>query len=347
MSSKTKSPQLTQMTDIARLAGVSVSTVSRALSGSELVNEKTRDLVNRIAQEHNYRVNTRARNFRKKDCLTFAFLLPAAHRGDWSLSDPFFMEIMSSVAEAVDSRGHQLLLASTRAISGDWLKDFVQSHTTDGVILIGQGGQHVHINDIAKSFPFISVWGAKISDDQSYSTVGTDNEEGGFRATSHLLNIGRRRIAFLGYSNQPEIKLRDQGYRRALREFGLDVSPGLERIALAGKDVGYQTTRELIRSGVEFDAIFAVSDVYAIAALQALQEEGLRVPEDVAIVGYDDIAMASLYNPSLTTIRQNHIDAGPLLVDNVLSAMAGEKPKHIEMVPELVVRASSVPSAKK
>ncbi len=254
---------------------------------------------------------------------------------------------MSSVAEAVDSRGHQLLLASTRAISGDWLKDFVQSHTTDGVILIGQGGQHVHINDIAKSFPFISVWGAKISDDQSYSTVGTDNEEGGFRATSHLLNIGRRRIAFLGYSNQPEIKLRDQGYRRALREFGLDVSPGLERIALAGKDVGYQTTRELIRSGVEFDAIFAVSDVYAIAALQALQEEGLRVPEDVAIVGYDDIAMASLYNPSLTTIRQNHIDAGPLLVDNVLSAMAGEKPKHIEMVPELIVRASSVPSAKK
>lgn len=334
------------MTDIARLAGVSVSTVSRALAGSELVNAKTRELVNRIAQENNYRVNTRARNFRKKDCLTFAFLLPAAHRGDWSLSDPFFMEIMSSVAEAVDKRGHQLLLASTHAISGDWLKEFINSRTIDGVILIGQGGQHVHINDIAQSFPAISVWGAKLSDDQSYSTVGTDNEEGGFRATQHLLSIGRRNIAFLGYSNQPEIKLRDQGYRRALREFGLKLSPGLERIALAGKDVGHQTTSALIRSGVPFDAIFAVSDVYAISALQALQEAGIRVPEDVAIVGYDDIAMASLYNPALTTIRQNHIDAGPALVDNLLAAMSGGKPKHIEMEPELVVRASSVPNPK-
>ncbi len=342
MSSKAKSPQFTQMTDIARLAGVSVSTVSRALAGSELVNSKTRELVHRIAEENNYKVNTRARNFRKKDCLTFAFLLPAALRGDWSLSDPFFMEIMSSVAEAVDKRGHQLLLASTHAISGDWLKDFVNSQTTDGVILIGQGGQHVHINDIAKNFPSISVWGAKLSEDQSYSTVGTDNEEGGFRATRHLLNIGRRHIAFLGYSNQPEIKLRDRGYRRALYEFGIDVQPGLERIALAGQDVGYQTTRELIRSGIKFDAIFAVSDVYAISALQALQEADIRVPEDVAIVGYDDIAMASLYNPSLTTIRQNHIDAGPLLVDNLLSAMNGEKPKHIEMVPKLIVRASSI-----
>lgn len=329
------------MTDIARIAGVSVSTVSRALSGSELVNSKTRDAIRKIAQEHNFRINTRARNFRKKACLTFALLLPSARRGTWQLSDPFFMEIMSSVAEAVDNKGHQLLLASTQAISADWLRAFIDSRTADGVILIGQGGQHVQINDIAESFPAISVWGAKLSDQQNYSTVGTDNELGGYLATRHLLETGCRQIAFIGYSNQPEIKLRDQGYRRAIREFGLTLTSGLERIALNGKDSGYQTTKNLMESGIQFDGIFAVSDLHAMSAIQALQEDGVRVPDDVAVVGYDDITMASFYNPSLTTIRQNHGNAGPMLVDNLLAAMEGAEPSYIQTTPELVIRGSS------
>lgn len=329
------------MSDIAKIAGVSVSTVSRALSGSELVNAKTREQIARIAKEHNYRINTRARNFRKKDCLTFALLLPAAHSGEWSLADPFFMETMLSVAQAVDSKGHQLLLSSTQTISGEGLQEFIDSRSSDGVILIGQGAQHDLIDQIARDYQAISVWGAKISDNQSYSTVGTDNEQGGYLATRHLLERGRRRIVFLGYSDQPEILLRNQGYRRALQEAGVGIDPSLERPALAGKISGYQTTQELIQSQINFDAIFAVSDVHAMASIQALREAGKKVPEDVAVVGYDDIGLSALYNPALTSIRQNHSRAGAHLVENLLASMAGEAPKHIQLVPELIARAST------
>ncbi|MEJ2416536.1 MAG: substrate-binding domain-containing protein [Exilibacterium sp.] len=330
-----------QMIDIARMAGVSKSTVSRALAGSPLVNAETRELILNIAQANNYRLNTAARNFRLKESLTIALLMPSAQKADWCLSVPFFLELLSAIAEAVDESGHQLLLSRTTAQSGNWIEEFINARTADGVILIGQGSQHEKINEIARDYHALSVWGAQVDKHQSYATVGSDNELGGYRATRHLIDEGRRNIAFLGYTNLPEMRLRYQGYRRALKEARIKLNTALKRPARHSEDAGYHATQKLIEENVPFDAIVAVSDLFAMAAIRALQEAGLRVPEDIAVVGYDDITLAASYNPPLTSIRQNRHLGGRLLVKNLLTAMKGDKPESVMLDPELIIRKSS------
>ncbi|MEJ2418111.1 MAG: substrate-binding domain-containing protein [Exilibacterium sp.] len=330
-----------QMIDIARMAGVSKSTVSRALSDSPLVNAETKDLILKLAREHNYRLNTAARNFRLKESLTIALLLPAAGDTQWSLSDPFFLELLSAIAEAVDEHGHQLLLSRITSQSGNWIRDFINSRTADGVILIGQGSEHEMINEITKQFRAVSVWGAKVDDDQNYPIVGSDNELGGYRATRHLIDEGRNKIAFIGYDELPEISLRHQGYQRALRESDIAIDEKLLRVARHSEDAGYYATKRLIEEKIPFDAIFSVSDLFAMAAIRALQEEGLKVPDDIAVVGYDNISVSAYYNPPLSSIHQNRILGGKILVDNLLVAMDGGKPGFITLDPELVVRKSS------
>ena len=329
------------MSDLAKMAGVSKSTVSRALAGSDLVNKETRAHIQKLAAEHNYRVNTNARNFFLQNCLTIAVLLPSANRGDWRISDPFFLELLGGIAEAVNEKGHQLLLAKTHPQTGNWIKEFIDAHTTDGVILIGQGAQHDKINEIAEHFNALSVWGAKVDEYQRYPTVGSDNELGGYKATRHLLEQGRRRIAFLGYTTLPEISLRHAGYRRALREADIAADDSLQRPARHSKSAGYLSTQKLIEEGVDFDAIFAVSDLFAMAAITALQERGIRVPEDVAVVGYDDVAISAFYNPPLTSVRQDRSEGGRLLVENLLAAIDGEAPPCRLLDTELIVRKSS------
>lgn len=330
-----------QMSDIAKLAGVSKSTVSRALAGSTLVNQQTRDLVMKIAKEQNYRLNTAARNFRLKESLTIAVLLPSAIDVDFRLSDPFFLELLAAIAESVDEHGHQLLLSRIAPQEGEWIEEFIGKRMADGVILIGQGSHHETINRIAATFKAISVWGAKISDEQNYPVVGSDNRLGGYRAAQHLIERKRKRIVFLGYKNLPEVLQRYQGYCDALAEHGLLVAPELVIEGCYGEADGYSAMRELIASKVKFDAIFAVSDVLAMSAIRALQEKNIGVPSDVSVVGYDDIALAGYYNPPLTTVRQNLTMGGKILVDNLLEAFEGHKPELITLNPSLVVRASS------
>lgn len=329
------------MADLAKIAGVSKSTVSRALAGSELVNKDTRELIQKLAAEHNYRINTNARNLFLKKTRTFAVLLPSADKSDWSISDPFFLELLGGIAEATNETGNQLLLAKTHAQTGNWIDDYINANSPDGVILVGQGAQHEKINEIARSFSALSVWGAKVDDNQVYPTVGSDNELGGYKAAKHLIEQGRRHIAFLGYTSPPEIKLRHSGYRRALEEAGIAVDRELECPARHSRSAGYISTRQLIEKDVPFDAIFAASDLFAMAAITALHEAGIRVPEDVAVVGYDDVAISAFYNPPLTSIRQDRAKGGRLLVENLLAAISGEAPTSKLLDTELIVRKSS------
>ena len=329
------------MADIADLAGVSKSTVSRALADSPLVNQKTKDLIVKIAKEKNYRLNAAARNFRLKESLTIAVLLPSAKGADWRLSDPFFLELLGAIAEAVDDHGHQLLLSRTSPQEGQWIEEFINKRVADGVILIGQGSQHEAINRLAESYRAISVWGAKISDDQSYPVVGSDNHLGGVRATQYLLEKGRKKVVFLGYRDLPEIEARFTGYKDALAEQGIDIDDNLVIPEKLDGGSVYSAVHDLISAGISFDAIFAVSDVHAMSAIRALQKHQLTVPGDVSVVGYDDIALASAYNPPLTTIHQNRSVGGKILVDNLLEALEGHKPEAISLNPELIIRESA------
>lgn len=336
-----REPEEFRMADLARLAGVSKSTVSRALADSPLVNEQTKARIRALAETHNYRLNQAARNFRLKESLTFGVLIPSARHADWRISDPFFLEIVGGIADAMTDRGHELLLARARAQSGDWIRDFVDARRTDGLILLGQGVEHAEINAIAARYQRLVVWGAPFPD-QTYTTVGSDNEQGGYVATRHLIEQGRRRIAYIGNTSLPEANLRYKGYRRALEEFDIDFDERLLRVPDNTFDAGYDAAEALLRSKVEFDGLFAFSDIYAIEAIRAFREADVRVPGDVGVVGYDDLEIAAYYHPSLTSIHQDRQEGGRLLVDSLLGRINGE-PAAAKFLPApIVIRESSI-----
>jgi len=328
------------MIDLAALAGVSKSTVSRALADSPLIPKKTKEKIAALAIEYNYRLNKRARNFRTKETLTIAVLIPDTHEKDWRLSDPFFLELLGSIADTLNDQEHELLLAKTSFSAEEWVLDHVKRGTCDGVILVGQGTQHKEINALARGdTPFV-VWGGLL-DDQHYCTVGSDNRLGGEKACKHLLAKGRQHIAFLGDARLPEVALRYEGYCSALRENGLTPNTALKVQTPFGGEAAYNAVTNFLVSNHPVDGIFACSDVIAMATIRALREKGLMIPEDVAIVGYDDIALSSYYSPPLTTIRQNCKKGGQELVERLLSIIKGGKPSPLMLETDLIERTST------
>lgn len=341
-----KEPKLTgkktalKMSDLAAMAGVSKSTVSRALQNSELINKETRDKIQALAKEHNYRLNTQARNFRLKEALTIAVVIPSAEHAQWQRSDPFFLELLGAISESLMEKGHQMLLSRLTLSLENSMAVGLGNINCDGVIVIGQSVIHEQLNELAKAHLPIVVWGAKL-DDQSYCTVGGDNLRGGVQATQHLIEQGCRKIAVIGNWEVPEGKLRYLGYLQALKKAGLKRNAVLEIPVAAKKDEGYSETLKLLSSGVEFDGIFTLSDAIAMTAISVLDEHGFAVPSDVAVVGYDDISLARYYTPSLSSIHQDREIGGRLLVEKLLQIIDGQEAPSFILPTNIVIRNSS------
>jgi DNA-binding LacI/PurR family transcriptional regulator len=329
-----------QMADIARLAGVSVSTVSRALSGSSLISAETRTRVEELARSLNYSINVSAQNLRLRQNKTIAVVIPYDRVSRQHISDPFFLAMVGSLADALTERGFDMLLSRVDAESLDSAAHLVNSGVAIGVILIGQWRHHDQLNRLAAQRVPIVVWGTQIPQ-QLYCTVGGDNVAGGQLATRHLLDLGWRRIVFVGDPQLPEVAHRFRGYEEALRARGLAVDPQLlVKVPFDANEARAGITR-LCERGTAFDAVFACSDVLASAAMQALHLFGRQVPEQVSVVGYDDIEWASHSNPPLTTVRQPIATAGVELVDALLRTIDGASVPPRALPVELVVRASS------
>lgn len=329
------------MSDMARLAGVSESTVSRALSDNPLIAAETRARIQDLARAAGYSVNPAASSLRTKQSKLIAVAVPLVHERQQHLSDPFMMAMLAYLADALTGRGYDLLLSKIETHEDGWIERLARTRRAAGIILVGQSLEHRAIERAAQDGLPILVWGAR-SPEQSYATVGSDNRQGGYLATRHLIETGRRRIAFIGEQRVPEISQRREGYRRALTEKGLPADPALVvSCGFTGADA-YEAVRGLVASRVEFDGVVAGSDVIAMSAIRALMESGLAVPDQVGVVGFDDIEMAAYTVPPLTTIRQDLARGALLLVDKVIAAAAGEKPDSVEMPAELIVRGSSV-----
>lgn len=329
-----------QMVDIARLAGVSVSTVSRALNGSELVNAETRQRVAELARSLNYSINTSARNLRLQENKTVAVVVPYDAKSRQHISDPFFLSIVGSIADALTDRGYDMLLSRVDADRLDLASHWVDSGKALGVILIGQWRQHDQLNDMAARRLPLVVWGGEMPQ-QLYSSVGGDNVLGGTLATRHLLQMGRQRIAFLGDAKLPEVWLRRQGYGQALRDAGLEVDATLELPVPFEPGVATDIVREFCNTRRDFDAMFCCSDVLALLATQALRAAGRSVPGDVAVVGYDDMPLAAYSDPPLTTVHQPVAEAGVELVEALLGQLRGERPGPRTLPVWLKPRASA------
>jgi DNA-binding LacI/PurR family transcriptional regulator len=329
--------------DIAFLAGVSQPTVSRALRGSPVVSLETRKRIEEIARQLNYRVDKNASNLRSQHSNTLALLLFEDPTPDDSLINPFFLSMLGSITRASARQGYDLLI-SFQQLSKDWQQDYEDSRKADGIILLGYGDYEEYKPRlerlVAQGTHFVR-WGPVLTSEPGVS-VGSDNAQGGYDVTHHLLSQGRRRIAFLGHatSHYPEFFDRFRGYERALLEARMPMSAALQVDAITTEESGFQAASELRRRGVEFDAIVAASDLIAIGALRALQEAGLEVPRDVAVVGFDDIPAASLANPPLTTVMQDTRRAGELLVETLLRQIAGESANNSVIPTRLVVRKS-------
>jgi DNA-binding LacI/PurR family transcriptional regulator len=317
-----KARKLMTLADISKLTGVSESTVSRALSGSKLVSDKTRARIQAIAEENNFRINSAARNLRLQKNNTVAVIILISSGNDQSVSDPFMLS-----------------LVTTRSAPLDWQHHYFDTRKADGLIVIGQGEDDAQLNVLAESkHPFVT-WG---STSKSFTGIGSDNHKGGYLATRHLIDQGCKHIGFFGKAHHSEIHERWQGYMQALEE-----NQG-QRLVDTTFDVpftaqaGYELTKQLIKDNCfSYDGIVAASDMIAIGTIKALKESGVTVPDNVAVVGFDDITMASMYHPSLTTVRQDIVHGGEVLVSKLLAKINGEEAAS-EMLPtQLVIRQST------
>ena len=292
-----------QMVDIARLAGVSVSTVSRALAGSTLVNQATRERVAELARSLNYTVNVAAKNLRLRQNRTVSVVVPFDAELRQPLSDPFFLSLIGSLADALTDHGHEMLLSRVDANRLDLAAQGVEAGRAAGLILIGQWRHHDQLNQLAVRGVPLVVWGAELPG-QAYATVGSDNAQGGRMATRHLWQQGARRIAFFGDWDLPEVGLRHQGYLQALADVGARPVARLMRPVPFVDSAIEREVEALCASGESFDAVFAASDLMAMTVVNTLRRLDRPVPADVLVAGYDDIPLAQYFHPPLTTVRQ-------------------------------------------
>lgn len=337
-SAKTPSRRM-QMADIARMAGVSTSTVSRALSASPLIPEATRERILELARSLNYQVNVGAANLRKKSVQTVGVVV----LGDsmQAISDPFILSLFGSLADALDAQGLSLLLTRLSNRNASQMETMVSSGRVAGLVVIGQFTWHMHLNRLAMAGVHMAVWGANLPD-AVYPLVGGDNEQGGYLAASHLLSRGCRKLAFFGDISHPETGLRHAGYVRAHREAGLVPDDRLRVSMLFGESKLREIVDGWLDRGLAFDGVFATSDVAAIVVMGALRARGLEVPRDVKVVGYDDIDMAGHVHPSLTTVHQPTGLAGQTLVALLNESMQGLPRRSVVLPTTLVERESSV-----
>jgi len=332
--------------DIAQAAGVSQPTVSRALRGDPMVSEPTRKRIEAIAAQLNYKVDKNASGLRQRQSKTLALLFFEDPTPDGSLINPFFLSMLGSLARTCAQRGYDLL-TSFQQLSANWHVDYEDSHKADGLILLGYGDYEVYrarLEQLVGQRTHFVRWGS-VQAGQPGTTIGCDNHGGGRDAAAHLLGLGHRRIAFIGQasSHYPEFDDRYRGLCDGLAAAGIAADPQLQVDAMSTEAAGHAAARGLTQRGVIFDAIFAASDLIAIGAMRALGEAGVRVPEDVSIIGFDDIPAAQLSHPPLTTIAQDYARAGQVLVDTLLRQIRALPTETAMLPPQLIVRRSTAP----
>ncbi|RIQ22793.1 LacI family DNA-binding transcriptional regulator [Jiangella rhizosphaerae] len=310
------------MVDVARLAGVSQKTVSNVVNDYEHVSPELRARVRRAIEELGYVPNTTARTLRTGRTGVIALAVP-------NLSSPYFAELARYVTEAAEKRGFTILIDQTdgleqreRMIAGG-----LRQRVIDGLIFSPLSMPPADLAAAAGSTPMVLLGERELP--SSVDHVIIDNVRAAREATEHLLELGRRRIAALGGPvDRPTGTgtLRMAGYRAALADAGLADHAVVVPTTRLLRQSGAEAVRHLVDAGPLPDALFCFSDLMAIGAMHALRLRGIRVPDDVAVVGFDDIEEASYSNPTLTTVRPAKDDIADLAVDLLVGRLEGLRP---------------------
>ncbi|WP_300529030.1 LacI family DNA-binding transcriptional regulator [Maricaulis sp.] len=329
----------TRLEDLAKKAGVSVSTASRALNDSPSVNMRTKQAIWKLAREMDYpfRRHMPAGPIGAK--ATVSVVVPRPQGRDTRLSDPFLLELLAGIGDAARDRECDVHISHVAPASYDDLVVAMTTHRAEGVIFVGQSTLHGAFNRLAETEGRFVVWGAELPE-QRYCSIGSDNVRGGQRASEHLLRLGRKRIAFIGQSEAPEVVQRFRGYQQALENNGRELIDELVVDTHFDIESAEASVDALIKNGVEFDGIIAASDVIALGAIRALQHAGKRVPEDVAVVGYDNISFSRYANPALTTVDQDMQAAGRMMLSKLLDFRGPQARRSERLATDLIVRES-------
>ena len=332
--------------DIAARADVSIATVSRVFNGSPRVSPRTRERVVKVARALNYQPNVSAQSLARQSTSLVAAVIPF-------LTNYFYMEVLRGMQDALDASPFDLLVYSAQKFEevDRQLERALRRGLSEGLLLLSTPLSRTHAAALAASEQPVGLVDSLHPD---FDSVAVDNEAGGYEATRHLIACGRRRIAYIGLTPAPPPAVdRRKGYEKALREAGRAVEPALVATGSyhargSSEEVGYEAMQELLSRGARPDAVFAVSDVQAIVsdvqaigAMHALRKAGLRVPDDVALVGFDDIKMSQYVG--LTTLRQPMHEMGRLGIEKLLARVEqpGRPPSHDVFAPSLVVRRST------
>ncbi len=344
----TQSPpgQRRTITEIASLAGVSKPTVSRVLNGRPDVALATRERVERVITEQSYVRNGAARS------LGATRSLGAGRAGLIDLvaieiDSLYIVQIIKGAAETLDAVGLSIVLTATHDKEHrhrQWLARVIE-HAADGAILVLPNGHATYLEELrGRRVPFVVI-DSRADQTPDIPSVGATNFAGGLAATEYLLSLGHRHIAAIGGPLYRSAKARLAGYRTALEGAGLPVDPALIQPGDFGVETGCVAAQALLDLPEPPSAIFAGNDLQAIGVYKALHARGLRVPDDMSVVGFDDAPLAALVSPALTTIRQPMYDMGALAASMLLRLVGGDTltTTYVELATALVVRASCAP----
>lgn len=327
---------------IAAMLGVSQPTVSRALRGDKKVNENTRARIVALANELNYSVDHNALRLRTQQTHSIALVILCRQGENKANINPFYLSLLGCIAASASERGYNLII-SFQDSPANFFANYTGSRQADGLIVIGSGqnleGWHFFGEYARHQTPMI-CWGASKED---LISIKSDNVQGARLAIEHLLEMGCGHIAYIGLTNseQPQFQDRVTTYLAEMAERGMQaICPPLPENAVR-EDQGYAAVKGLIRDKVTFDGLFCANDFIALGAMRALDEHDIAVGRDVRVIGFDGIATGAYAQPPLTTIEQDYVQAGEMLVEALLAVFKGETPDITPVPVRLLTRGTA------
>jgi DNA-binding LacI/PurR family transcriptional regulator len=331
--------------DVAKLSGVAIATVSRVLNNSGITSNETKEKVMAAVRELNYVPNNSARNLKMGQTKTIALLAK-------SISNPFFQKMIHTIEQKVFLRGYHLEIRNVNYSEHEMsmaIKE-VQDRNLSGVILMGGNFEYTNedFKRLAVPCVLLTISAGEDVDLDLYSSVIVNDEAESYKATEYLLNLGHRRIGCIyndnGNAMTPNRK-RFQGYQKALQAHGIAYDPVLVstvNVSDSGYEFGFNMMKNLIGRNKDMTAVVTMADTMAIGAAKAAISSGLRIPEDISIIGFDGIEVAEYYNPSLDTISQPAEQMSVGAIDALFEMLQNKKTSHVIYDAALLKRGSCV-----
>ena len=328
--------------EIGQIAGVSRSTVSRVINDHPNIRPAVRQRVADVIRETGYQPNSAARSLASSQSRVFGLVMPSILQS--AFADPYYPLVIQAISHACNQNDYTpaLFLFQTLEEEEKVSQRIVASGLIDGLVVTADTIESAFVSKIqGYDIPFVQIGRPPQASAHAISYVDVDNEAGAYLATSHLIQLGYRRIGQLATAHNTAGADRDAGYRHALADRGLPIDESLIEVSDFSEAGGYAAMRALLERQPE--AVFAQSDAIALGAIRALRDRGLRVPDDIAVVGFDDMPLAASADVPLTTVRQPIYRTGMLAVETLIDIVrtSPAPARHIVLPVELVIRASS------